>query len=256
MALLRKRLQVPAPTRPRPNSSTRSRGGGNASSRRVSSPTAWSARNKAPPQRSAASGGSLSRGDRQILINMERWRWMPNNLGSYYVTVNIPGVPAARDGRRQARFVTRVVVGKPDTQTPIFSNEMQTIVFGPYWTVPNSIRMKELLPSIRAAVGSSAEAASTTPRCSSGTACASAYRHQRGRSVAARLEPHRYPRRQRLPASGPRQRARCTSSSCSRTSMTSTCTTRRRRPCSPRRSAPTATAACACKIPISSRPCS
>lgn len=87
---------------------------------------------------------------RQILINMERWRWLPNNLGTYYVTVNIPEflLRVMDDGKPV--FVTRVVVGKPDTQTPIFANEMQTIVFGPYWTVPNSIRMNELLPSIRA----------------------------------------------------------------------------------------------------------
>jgi murein L,D-transpeptidase YcbB/YkuD len=45
-------------------------------------------------------------------------------------------------------FTTRVVVGKPDKQTPVFSNEMQTIVFNPYWNVPNSIKMEELLPSI------------------------------------------------------------------------------------------------------------
>jgi murein L,D-transpeptidase YcbB/YkuD len=46
-------------------------------------------------------------------------------------------------------FTTRVVVGKPDKQTPVFSNEMQEIVFNPYWNVPNSIKMEELLPSIR-----------------------------------------------------------------------------------------------------------
>jgi murein L,D-transpeptidase YcbB/YkuD len=86
---------------------------------------------------------------RQILINMERWRWLPNDLGSFYVTVNIPEfmLRVMEDG--QAGFTTRVVVGKPDKQTPVFSNEMQTIVFNPYWNVPNSIKTDELLPSIR-----------------------------------------------------------------------------------------------------------
>jgi murein L,D-transpeptidase YcbB/YkuD len=87
---------------------------------------------------------------RQILINMERWRWLPNDLGSYYVTVNIPEFVLRVMDDGKPVFVTRVVVGKPDTQTPIFTNEMQTIVFGPFWTVPNSIRMNELLPAIRA----------------------------------------------------------------------------------------------------------
>ena len=85
---------------------------------------------------------------RQILINMERWRWLPNDLGSFYVTVNIPEFTlwVMEDGK--PGFTTRVVVGKPDKQTPVFSNEMQTIVFNPYWNVPNSIKMEELLPSI------------------------------------------------------------------------------------------------------------
>jgi murein L,D-transpeptidase YcbB/YkuD len=85
---------------------------------------------------------------RQILINMERWRWLPNDLGSFYVTVNIPEftLRVMEDGK--PGFTTRVVVGKPDKQTPVFSNEMQTIVFNPYWNVPNSIKMEELLPSI------------------------------------------------------------------------------------------------------------
>jgi murein L,D-transpeptidase YcbB/YkuD len=90
---------------------------------------------------------------KQILVNMERWRWLPNDLGSFYVTVNIPEfmLKVMEDGKPV--FTTRVVVGKPDKQTPIFSNEMQTIVFNPYWNVPNSIKMEELLPAIRAGGG-------------------------------------------------------------------------------------------------------
>ena len=85
----------------------------------------------------------------QILINMERWRWLPNDLGSFYVAVNIPEfmLKVMEDGK--PAFTTRVVVGKPSNQTPVFSNDMQTIVFNPYWNVPNSIKTDELLPSIR-----------------------------------------------------------------------------------------------------------
>jgi murein L,D-transpeptidase YcbB/YkuD len=90
---------------------------------------------------------------RLILLNMERWRWLPNDLGSFYVTVNIPEFTLrVMDGGKPA-FTTRVVVGKPDKQTPIFSNEMQEIVFNPYWNVPNSIKMEELLPAIRGGGG-------------------------------------------------------------------------------------------------------
>jgi L,D-transpeptidase YcbB len=86
---------------------------------------------------------------RLILLNMERWRWLPNDLGSFYVTVNIPEFTLRVMEEGKTAFTTRVVVGKPDKQTPIFSNEMQEIVFNPYWNVPNSIKMEELLPSIR-----------------------------------------------------------------------------------------------------------
>ncbi len=90
---------------------------------------------------------------RLILLNMERWRWLPNDLGSFYVTVNIPEfmLRVMEDGK--PAFTTRVVVGKIDKQTPIFTKEMQEIVFNPYWNVPNSIKTEELMPSIRAGGG-------------------------------------------------------------------------------------------------------
>ena len=86
---------------------------------------------------------------KQILINMERWRWLPSDLGSFYVAANIPEfmLKVMDDGKPV--FTTRIVVGKPDKQTPVFSNEMQEIVFNPYWNVPNSIKVEELMPSIR-----------------------------------------------------------------------------------------------------------
>ena len=86
---------------------------------------------------------------RLILLNMERWRWLPNDLGPFYVTVNIPEFTLRVMAEGKSAFTTRVVVGKPDKQTPVFSNEMQEVVFNPYWNVPNSIKMEELLPSIR-----------------------------------------------------------------------------------------------------------
>jgi murein L,D-transpeptidase YcbB/YkuD len=83
---------------------------------------------------------------RLILLNMERWRWLPHDLGSFYVNVNIPEflVRVVADGK--PIHTARVVVGKPDKQTPILSNEMQEIVFNPYWNVPNSIKTEEIRP--------------------------------------------------------------------------------------------------------------
>jgi murein L,D-transpeptidase YcbB/YkuD len=84
-----------------------------------------------------------------ILLNMERWRWMPRHLGDFYVRVNIPDftLEVYRDG--EAFYSTRVVVGKVGSQTPVFSDEMEHIVVNPYWNVPASIVRNEMLPSIR-----------------------------------------------------------------------------------------------------------
>ncbi len=48
---------------------------------------------------------------------------------------------------------SRVIVGKPHTQTPVFSKEMKTVVFGPYWNVPTSIKVGEIRPSVRRSGG-------------------------------------------------------------------------------------------------------
>ncbi|MGC1178736.1 MAG: L,D-transpeptidase family protein [Methyloceanibacter sp.] len=88
-----------------------------------------------------------------ILINMERWRWLPEDLGPYYVNVNVPEFMLRVVEEGKVVHTTRVVVGKPDKQTPIFSQDMQEIVFNPYWNVPNSIKTEELLPSIRGGGG-------------------------------------------------------------------------------------------------------
>jgi murein L,D-transpeptidase YcbB/YkuD len=86
---------------------------------------------------------------RLILLNMERWRWLPNDLGSFYVMVNVPEFMLRVMDEGEPAFTTRVVVGNSNTQTPIFSKEMQEIVFNPYWNVPNSIKTEELLPYMR-----------------------------------------------------------------------------------------------------------
>ena len=94
------------------------------------------------PHHAAASPAKV----RLILLNMERWRWLPHDLGSFYVNVNIPEFVVRVMGDGKPVHTARVVVGKPDKQTPIISNEMQEIVFNPYWNVPNSIKTEEIRP--------------------------------------------------------------------------------------------------------------
>ena len=85
---------------------------------------------------------------RTLLVNMEQWRWMPEDLGSFYVWVNIPeyAIRVVKDDR--VIHSERVVVGRASTQTPVFSHRMEQVIFHPYWGVPDSIKTNELLPSL------------------------------------------------------------------------------------------------------------
>ena len=85
-----------------------------------------------------------------VIANMERWRWLPRDLGPFHVKVSIPEfkVRIVREG--DVVHETRVVVGKPSNQTPVFSDEIDHVIVNPYWNVPYSIASQELLPSIQA----------------------------------------------------------------------------------------------------------
>ena len=83
-----------------------------------------------------------------IIANMERWRWLPHDLGAFHVMVNIPEFRVAVVQDDVTKFSTRVVVGKPATPTPLFSNSIKNIVVNPYWNVPASIVAKEIAPSM------------------------------------------------------------------------------------------------------------
>jgi len=84
----------------------------------------------------------------QLLANMEQWRWMPDNLGSLYVWVNIPEftLRIAKDG--EIIHIERAITGLVDKQTPVFSEDIKMITFRPRWNVPNSIKVRELWPSL------------------------------------------------------------------------------------------------------------
>ncbi len=85
-----------------------------------------------------------------ILANMERWRWMPRDLGRFYVKVSIPSfrLDVMKDGKDI--HTTRVVVGKVTNQTPIFSDKIEHLIVNPAWHVPQSIAKKEMLPAAQA----------------------------------------------------------------------------------------------------------
>ena len=85
----------------------------------------------------------------RLLINMERWRWMPEDLGTLYVWNNVPEYILRVVKNGAAIHSDKIVVGKLAYATPIFSANMHTIVFNPEWTVPETIVRENLLPNLR-----------------------------------------------------------------------------------------------------------
>ena len=94
------------------------------------------------------SGGEPADLEDDILANMERWRWMPREMGGDRIEVNIPDYEVTVRVNDAIVHRARVVVGKADTPTPVFSNTMQFLIVNPYWNVPDSIIKKEMLPKL------------------------------------------------------------------------------------------------------------
>jgi murein L,D-transpeptidase YcbB/YkuD len=84
----------------------------------------------------------------RVILNMERWRWLPRDLGSSHVFVNIPAYEMEVIQNGSSVHKARVIVGRPSTPTPIFSDEMEFVVLNPSWNVPESIIEKEYLPKL------------------------------------------------------------------------------------------------------------
>ncbi|HEX5777752.1 MAG TPA: L,D-transpeptidase family protein, partial [Xanthobacteraceae bacterium] len=83
-----------------------------------------------------------------ILATMERWRWMPRDLGRNYSMLNIPDFSLRVMNNGKQIWTTRVVVGKSNTKTPLISDTMKFITVNPTWNVPPSIIANEYLPAL------------------------------------------------------------------------------------------------------------
>jgi murein L,D-transpeptidase YcbB/YkuD len=83
-----------------------------------------------------------------IIANMERWRWAPHQFPDTYVIVNLPDytLRVMHDGKEV--WKTKIVIGKPDTVTPIMTADMKFITINPTWNVPPSIINHEYLPAL------------------------------------------------------------------------------------------------------------
>ncbi|MGB7842199.1 MAG: L,D-transpeptidase family protein [Salinimicrobium sp.] len=91
---------------------------------------------------------NISPADRykQILANLERWRWYPRDLGSHYILINVANFRLAvvKDGDTIREH--KVIAGSLNNQTPTFTDTLQYIVINPQWHIPSSIARQEVIP--------------------------------------------------------------------------------------------------------------
>jgi murein L,D-transpeptidase YcbB/YkuD len=84
----------------------------------------------------------------QILANMERWRWMADDLGERHVMVNIPGYTLKAMDKGTVVLGMRVIVGSTERPTPVMSHRISHLVFNPTWTIPTTVARKDILPKV------------------------------------------------------------------------------------------------------------
>ena len=84
----------------------------------------------------------------QIVANMERWRWLPDDLGERHVIVNIPGYSLKALDKGEVALRMPVIVGSVERPTPVFSHRITHLVFNPTWTIPPTVARNDILPKL------------------------------------------------------------------------------------------------------------
>jgi murein L,D-transpeptidase YcbB/YkuD len=90
---------------------------------------------------------------RQIELNMERWRWLPHDLGPRHVLVNIAEYQLTVVESGSDVVIMRAIVGADHRRTPVFTGTMTYLVINPFWNIPPRIARQDILPRVRADVG-------------------------------------------------------------------------------------------------------
>jgi len=83
-----------------------------------------------------------------IAANLERWRWLPQELGEKYILVNQPAYEVYIYNKNKIVDQRRVIIGKTEHASPQFSDKMTYVEFNPQWNVPQSIAVNEYLPKL------------------------------------------------------------------------------------------------------------
>ncbi len=182
----------------------------------------------------------------KIEFTMERLRWLPRQLGPRHVFIDQPAFKVTYFEPGKDPLSMRVVVGKKSNQTNFFMDKIEKVEYNPYWGVPRSIIVNEMLPQLYAdpsyldRAGYEVSDASGRRVSSSSVNFGAALPPSRFRSMCVSL------REQEVRLAGSR--------SCSPTSMRSTCTTHHKGTCSNVIHAPSAMAACGCINRVKWRP--
>jgi len=98
------------------------------------------------PATRAAMNIPVERRIEQIKLNMERWRWLPRQLGDRYVMVNTAGYTLDVVDRERNALSMRVITGQKEKTTPVLAARLSVVQLNPYWRVPDEIAAEELLP--------------------------------------------------------------------------------------------------------------
>lgn len=85
----------------------------------------------------------------QILVNLERWRWFPRDLGSHHILINIANFQLQVIKENQTIRTHKIIVGRESRKTPIFSDEIEFVDFNPSWYIPPTIKNKDVIPGAR-----------------------------------------------------------------------------------------------------------
>ncbi|MDO9418955.1 L,D-transpeptidase family protein [Pararhizobium sp.] len=94
-------------------------------------------------------GDTVSSKINKVVVAMEQARWLPNDLGARHVFINQPAFMVYYHEQNAEKFAMRVVVGSKSNQTYFFQDQIETVEFNPYWGVPQSIIINEMLPKLR-----------------------------------------------------------------------------------------------------------
>jgi murein L,D-transpeptidase YcbB/YkuD len=102
------------------------------------------------PRTLAALAVPAARRARQIALNMERWRWVPRDLGERRIEVSVPDFSLTLRDAARVLLVSPVVAGRTDWPTPIAAGRLLSVVLAPAWNVPRDIALREIVPAAAA----------------------------------------------------------------------------------------------------------